>query len=610
MFHTVEKYRGPAKILLGLIALTFVGFGVSSVAAPGSDYIAKVGEQKISEQSLNAAMQNDNGGQSRESVFQSLLQRAYLIEGAKQLGISVSQEQLKQLIVNDPSFHDESGKFSQQLFNQYLSRRHQSEDQFVSDIREQFALQNLLNLIENGAIVSDVQAKQLVEWAQSVRTIRSVSYDPRAFAGKVKADDAALKKYYEENKAAYTQPLAVKLQFVELNAAKLAEKQTVSPEELKEALQKEQAQAVPKREVSHILFPVVQGADDAAWTTAKQEAEAVLAKLNAQPQQFAALARQYSKDEMSAQNGGSLGIVAKDGGLGSAFEEAAFALKEGQISDLVKTEYGYHIIKAGKINVASQQKELEARVEAEIKQRKAQQAFNEAKEKLADEAFNSPDSLTAAAQSVGATVEAPDEWLSRAAGEAAGMPKALLDTIFSDDVIKKKHNSEPVAVNDGVVWVVRAKEVRPETLEPFEKVKDVVRADYIRSEAVKLAEAKAKQDLVDLKTGEKIAAAWSPVETLAAEKAREVMSPEAYNSLMKVKPKDGKPAYVLLENMPVPVLVEVQKITPPAEIEAQVPQAKATLVTNSVNQVYSAFLNYLQNTVKQKQGIQKVDNAE
>ncbi|KER39652.1 peptidyl-prolyl cis-trans isomerase D domain protein [Neisseria meningitidis 992008] len=92
MFHSIEKYRTPAQVLLGLIALTFVGFGVSTVSHPGADYIVQVGDEKISDHSINNAIQNeqaDGGGPSRDAVFQSLLQRAYLKQGAKLLGISV-----------------------------------------------------------------------------------------------------------------------------------------------------------------------------------------------------------------------------------------------------------------------------------------------------------------------------------------------------------------------------------------------------------------------------------------------------------------------------------------------------------------------------------------
>ena len=244
MFASIEKYNGPAKVLLGLIALTFVGFGVSTVAAPGSDYIAKVGDEKISDHALNVALQNaqaagDNSG--RDVIFNSLLQRAYLIQGAKMMGISVSNEQIKQIIVDDPGFHDASGKFSQAMFSQYLSQRNMSEDQFVEEIRQQFALQNLMNLVQNGTLVSDAQAAQLVNLMQSERTIRSFTFSPQAFAAQVKITDAALKSYYDAHQANYTIPEAVKIEYVALSSQDLAAKQSVSEEELQKAFEQENA---------------------------------------------------------------------------------------------------------------------------------------------------------------------------------------------------------------------------------------------------------------------------------------------------------------------------------------------------------------------------------
>ena len=177
------------------------------MSSPGSDYIVKVGDEKVSEHALQIAIQNEqaagNNAPSRDAVFQSLLQRAYLKQGAKLMGIAVSQEQIKQVIVDDPNFHDASGKFSQDLLKKYLDQRRMTEDQFVEDIREQFQLQNLLNLVQNGALVSDAQARQLINLTQATRTIRSFTFSPEAFAAQVKVDDAALQKYYEAHKKGF-----------------------------------------------------------------------------------------------------------------------------------------------------------------------------------------------------------------------------------------------------------------------------------------------------------------------------------------------------------------------------------------------------------------------
>ena len=613
MFASVEKYSGPAKILLGLIALTFVGFGVSTVAAPGSDFIVKVGDQKISQNDVNQAVQDAQaagGSESRDAIFQRLLQRAYLLQGAQDMGISVSQEQLKQIIVDDPSFHGADGKFSQALLNQYLSQRHLSEDQFVAEIRQQFALQNMMNLVQNGVLVSDVQAAQLVNLMQAERTIRTITFSPQAFAQQVKIDDKVLASYYESNKKDYVIPEAVKLEYVALNAQALADKQTVSEQELREAFEQSSKSAQPKREIAHILFPVAQDATDEQRAEAKAEADKVLAEVKANPKNFAALAKKYSKDPGSAQNGGNLGYLAKDGGLGKEFEDAAFSLPKGQISDVVQTAYGYHIITI--LNTQDQPvfEQEKARLEAELKQKKAAAEFNKAKEQLAEEAFNHPNSLAEVAQKTGLKLESPPDWLTRENGKAAGMPEALINAIFSDDVLKKKHNSEPVSVNENTVWVVRAKEVRPESTESFEKAKEAVRMDYLRAEATKLAETKAKQALVDLNSGEQPKLDWSAVSQLTAEQARQSMPPEAYSQLLKARPTEGKPAYVLLEGLPAPVLMEVQAIKAPENIEAQLPQARQVLVQTEVNSVFDSLLAYLQKNIKQKQGAQKVEAGE
>lgn len=607
MFVSIEKYKTPAKILLGFIAITFVGFGVSTVAAPGSDYIVKVGDRKVSDFDLNTALQNlqSSGGEggSREAVFQALLQRALLAEGAEEMGFAVSQEQLKQSIVNDPTFHDQSGKFSQSLFNQYLSQRNLSEDQYIDQLRSEFAVQRLLAMIGSGVLVSDAQAKQIIDAGLVERTIRTMTFVPEAFSAQVKADDAVLKKYYDENKKNYIVPQAVKLEYVALDIRDLANRQTVGEEEVKKALE----QVVPEREIAHILFAVAKDAPENVRAAAKSEAQKVLAQAKANPAKFAALAKQYSRDEGSAENGGNLGYLPKDGGLLKEFEDKAFSLEKGQISELVQTDAGYHIIKV--LNIQSLEKE-KARIEADLKQKKAASAFNEVKEKLTEEAFNHPDSLSEAAKKLNLKVEAPADWLTKENGKAAGMPEALINAVFSDDVIKKKHNSEPVTVGEGLVWVVRAKEVREESVQTFEQAKELVKADYVREEARKLAEQKAKQTLSDAEKG-KAAGAWSPVSQMTAEQARKSMPPEAYAQLVKARPAKDKPAYVLLSNLPAPVLVEVQAVKVPdnATIE-QLGAMKQTLAQEQGVSNLSTVLAYLNSTIKQTQGAQKVNNGQ
>ncbi|MCF7521722.1 SurA N-terminal domain-containing protein [Neisseria sp. ZJ106] len=610
MFHIVEKYKTPAQIILGLIGLTFVGFGVSTATAPGADYIVKIGSQKVSEHDINSAVQNmqgDGGQVSRDAVFQSLLQRAYLTQGAKLMGIAVSPEQIKQIIVDDPNFHDADGKFSQALLTQYLDQRRMSEDQFVEDIRQQFAFQNLLNLVQNGTLVSDAQAEQLLKIGQASRTVRVAMFNPEAFVSQVKTDDSALQAYYDAHKKDYLIPQAVKIEYVALNLKDIAAKQTVSEEEIRKAFDAQPA--VPRRNVAHIFFPVAENADEATRKAVKAEADQVAAKAQAKPSEFAALAKKHSKDVASAANGGQLGWVEQNSGIDKNLENAAFALKKGGISGVVQSQSGYHIIQVLDSADKPVFEQDKARIAEELKIRKAGKVFNEAKEKLAEDAINHPESLKEAAKTLGVGIESSDEWLTQSGGEAAGMPKELIAAVFSDDVLKKKYNSEPVSVNPETVWVVRAKEVRQEKTAPFTEVKDNVRQNYLRSESYKLAEKKAQETLAAVKGGKADAAAWGAVEELNAQQVR-AMPPQAAAQLVKARPAAGKPAYVLLEGLPLPALVEVQKITAPENLTQMLPAAKQELVQQQSANVFEQLLHYLQKQIKQEQGMQKVNSEQ
>ena len=612
MFYTIEKYKGTAKVLLGLIALTFVGFGVSTVAAPGSDYIVKVGDQKVSAQDVNNAIQNAQAQgveATRASLFQSLLQRAYLIEGVKTSGIAVSLEQVKKTIVDDPAFHDEKGQFSKEKLNAFLAQRRMTEDQFVAELQQEFALQNLVSLAQAGNVLSDVQAQQLLNLTLAKRVIRTLTIQPSAFAANVKMDEAALKAYYNANKTKYVVPEAIKFDFIELSQKNLAQQQSVTEAELKQAYDKEMAagDAAPRREVSHILFAVKPDAAATDKAAVKAQAEQVLAQLRAKPADFKALAKQYSKDDVSAPNGGSLGDIVQDGSRGKAFEQAAFGLAPNAISELVETDFGYHIIKAGVAAGKASFAQEKPRLEALLKQQKAVQAFAKAKEQLTELTFDHPDSLEPAAKQLGLQIHEYKDWMGRGTIENAGLPAALATALFSDEVMNKKQNSELVQMEPEIVWVVRAKEVRKESTDTFEQAKEYVQRDYLNQETMKLAQAKAEEMVSDLKNGEKINLAWSPIEELDAEQARRNLPPAAYTQMLKVRPQGNKPAYVLLEGLPAPVIMEVQALKLPENVSSELPQAKRLLEQNQANGILSSLITYLQKQIPYKEGAQKVE---
>ena len=602
MFSAVEKYNGPAKIMLGLIALTFIGFGASTVAAPGSDYIVKVGDEKISTQNVQTTVREE-GLESNQDALAVLTDRAYLYEGARAMGINVSLEQLKQVIMADKGFQDENGRFNEQKFRNFLAQSGLTEDQLIENLRRQFELQNVANLAANGNIVSSQQLERIAKLMQAEREIRTAVVDPRNFAAGVKVDDAALKAYYDKDKSKYLIPKAVKFEYIELSAKTLADRQTVSEEEVKKAFAEQQSSAQPKQEVSHIMFALTQGGDKAKI---KAEAEKVLAEAKAAPDNFASLAQKYSQDTATAQSGGALGVVDKSSALPEEFKAAIAKLNKGDIA-LVESTAGFHIVRI--TNTQGQQSfdEAKASLEAELKQKKAQQALAQMRQTLSQTTFDFPDSLKAAAEKTGLPIQSHNEWLSRQNAVQQNIPAEWLEVLFSDEVFKKKHNSDVITVGD-TSWVLRATETREESTPAFEQVKEQVRTAYVNSESAKAAMEQAKKLLAELQKGGKPELAWSEKETLSASDARLRLSPQALAALAKAHPTDGKPAYALLEGQPAPLLVEVLSSKVQKADADESKKLKNELAQRTGVGMYTGLLTYLKTNIPLKQGAQKLDS--
>ena len=602
MFSAVEKYNGPAKIMLGLIALTFIGFGASTVAAPGSDYIVKVGDEKISTQNVQAAVREE-GLESNQDALTVLTDRAYLYEGARAMGINVSLEQLKQVIMDDKGFQDENGRFNEQKFRNFLAQSGMTEDQLIEKLRHQFELQNVANLAANGNIVSSQQLERIAKLMQAEREIRTAVVDPRNFAAGIKVDDAALKAYYDKDKSKYLIPKAVKFEYIELSAKTLADRQTVSEEEVKKAFAEQQSSAQPKQEVSHIMFALTQGGDKAKI---KAEAEKVLAEAKASPDNFSALAQKYSQDTATAQSGGALGVVDKSSALPEEFKAAIAKLNKGDIA-LVESTAGFHIVRI--TNTQDQQSfdEAKASLEAELKQKKAQQALAQMRQTLSQTTFDFPDSLKTAAEKTGLPIQSHNEWLSRQNAVQQNIPAEWLEVLFSDEVFKKKHNSDVITVGD-TSWVLRATETREESTPAFEQVKEQVRTAYVNSESAKAAMEQAKKLLAELQKGGKPELAWSEKETLSASDARLRLSPQALAALAKAHPTDGKPAYALLEGQPAPLLVEVLSSKVQKADADESKKLKNELAQRTGVGMYTGLLTYLKTNIPLKHGAQKLDS--
>jgi len=193
---------------------------------------------------------------------------------------------------------------------------------------------------------------------------------------------------------------------------------------------------------------------------------------------------------------------------------------------------------------------------------------------------------------------------------ASGMPKALQDVLFGNDVLIKRYNSEPVDLGNGTYWVVRALDVRKEHQASFAEIKAQIQQDYIAEEAKKLATASAKQALENLNKGDISSLSWSPNSDLTPQQAVAMMSKGDFQLWIKAKPANNKPAYILLTDQQNPVLIKINAIKLPQDMGNVLPQAKQIISENLAQNLAIANLQWLKNRYKVKQGVQKLDTAD
>ena len=609
MFDIVQKYSTASKIVLGIIGLTFVvagGVVAGSGAVSGDNYLVKVGDQPVTLEKLREIAKQRDGeitDQVQKDILLALTQQAYLLEGAKRMGVVVSDEQLKKIIMQQTVFQ-ENGVFKESLYKDYLAKNNLKEEPFLDNLRSDFSLQAVFNLIQSSQIIADSQIEQAIHLFEAPRTIRTYTFSQNQFFDKVDTSDKALQAYYDGHKKDFIQAQGLKFDFIVLNGNDVIKQIQVSDAEAKAYFDKNQASLPAKRHVAHILVAFPQGADDKAKAAAKAKAEEVLAKVKAKPADFAGLAKQYSQDPGSAQNGGDLGFFAKDGTMVKPFEDAAFSLKQGEVSGLVETQFGYHILKV--LEVGQSFESQKAEIVHTLQQEKIKTAVDAKKKQLVDAAVKHGGDIAAVAKESGLNVQPVGDWVTASQAKTAQMPEALQKVLFDAKTISDKKVSEPIDVGQNTYWVVQVKEVRPEAQLTLEQAKAGVKEAVLMSEGGKLAAAAAKEALAKLQKGETVDLKWSAAADLTPQQAQQTMPPEAYRALIAVSPVGGKPAYTMLPGLPAPVLVAVDKIgeaSAQPELQAQM---KNVLAKNQNDGTLVGLINYLKTQFQEVVGTQKL----
>ncbi|MEI8655822.1 MULTISPECIES: peptidylprolyl isomerase [Vibrio] len=503
------------KIILGLIILSFIFAGVGSyLVSGGNNAAAKVGSIEIDRGQFEQAYQNErNRMQSqmgdyfanlladpayvasfRKSVLDRMINDVLIEQHANSLGLRISDEQVRKLILDMPQFQSE-GKFDQEIYQAALRRAGFNAESFAEYLRRDLLRSQLTSALQGSEFTLQGEIDAQSALIAQTRDIRTVTLSLKDFASNVAVSDEDVQKFYSENPERYTRPEQVKVSYIELSAEKLAEQVTISDEQVKEYYQEhlDKYSTAEQREVSHIL---VQGDDEA-------KAQAILDELNAGAD-FAKLAEEKSEDIGSSENGGSLGWIEHDT-MDPAFEAAAFGLASvGDVSGLVKSDFGYHIIKLDgiKASVAKPLEEVAAEIKSELSSQKAVDTFYELQTELEKVAFEYPDSLDEAAKAISAQV-AKTDFISQSDMPSALQNASVQQAIQSPEVKEDGLNSSVIEVAPEHVVVVRVDETRPEMVLPLEEVKDQVVAQLSKVKGEQQALELADKLIAGLEQGDK-----------------------------------------------------------------------------------------------------------
>lgn len=588
MFDAVRNNQRIVQIFLGLITLPFAFWGVDSYvrnSGAGND-VASIGDSRVTVQQFDQALRERqdqmrqamgasfkpemiNSPEARLSVLNSLIDQQLLMLESSKNRLVVTDGALRDVIGSIPSLQ-EDGKFSMEKYERALRAQGMSQPQFEAKLRQDLTLRQLMGTISDSAFVSQAQATTILNLQLEERQYSEFRIAPEQYADKVKVDADAVKKFYDQNRAQFEIPEQVKVEYVILSLDSMLSQISVSDAEIKARFEghKDKYQQPEERRASHILIVAKTEGEKAA---AKAKAEEVLKEVRKTPAKFADLAKQYSQDPGSAKSGGDLGYFGR-GMMVKAFEEAVFKQKEGEISDVLESEFGYHIIKLTGIKTAKVKSldEVRADIVSELKREAATRKFAESAEAFNNTVYEQSDSLQPAAekfklkiQQSGWLKKNPDQREAAALGPLAN--EKILASLFSEDAVKNKRNIEAYEIAPNTLLSARVVEHVAASTRPLESVKNDIEKLLKAQEAATLAKNTGESRLEELKKGGDDKLAWSSLKSASRMQSRD-LPPAAVRAVFKAEVQK-LPSYAGASVGGAYVLYKIVKVNAPEKLD-------------------------------------------
>ncbi len=505
--------RDNTRLMLGLLVLliipSFIFFGIEGYSGfnrPENQKVASVDGQKITQAEWDAGHRQQTENLRRqvpnldaallekpearfESLEQVVRQRVLQLIVQKQ-NLTVSDARLQRELMSNPqlaTLRRPDGSIDLEGYKALLSAQGYTPESFESAVRQDLLFRQVLGRVTETTPLSTASSDAALKVIFQERQIRMQRFQAGEYLSQVAPSDADIQAYYQKNAAEFQTVEQADIEYLVLDAARLRESLTVSEDEVRKFYQDNLPLYTQpeERRASHILVKADKGASADEKAKARARAQALLDEVRANPKRFAEVAKAKSEDPGSAPTGGDLDFFSR-GAMVKGFEDAVFGMKVGDLSGLVETDFGLHIIQLTAVRGGQQRPfdAVRAEIETKLKQDQAQRRYTEAAEQFSNLVYEQSDSLKAAADRFKLTVQKAT--VTRTATPGTQGPLAsgkLLTAVFADDALRNKRNTDAVEVGPNQLASARVVDHRPSVLKPLDEVKAFAR------EKVRLAQA-------------------------------------------------------------------------------------------------------------------------
>jgi peptidyl-prolyl cis-trans isomerase D len=496
MLQTIRDHAHGwiAWAIIIMISIPFALWGINSYLDVGGEPVAAiVNGHQLTERELDRRVQNAriqlrerlgaaydasqfDDQRLRREVMDEMIRESLLTDVANRMSLRVSDQELRATILAEPAFQRD-GRFDTASYEEALKYQGQSPAMFEAQLRQRIVDSQMARAVAGSELVTKAEREQYQRLAGQQRELTWLRLPQQRFQGQEPIDEQSIAAYYEANAARFLVPEQVKLDYLVLDVAGLAAKNTVAEDDIRRLYDNDQSRfgQPERRRVRHILLTVPPDADAAAAAAVLTEIQAIRARIQ-DGEAFDVVARAVSKDPGSASQGGSLGEIEK-GIMDPAFEQSAFSLAAGDLSEPVRSRFGYHLIQVEAITPAAVKPfdEVREQLRAEVAKQQAESTFYDLGERLANLVYESSGSLDPAARELGLEIQHSD-WVGRKGGEGLlGHPK-VTSAAFSQEVLAEGHNSDLIEPEKEVLQavVLRVVDHREASTKPLEEVRDEI----------------------------------------------------------------------------------------------------------------------------------------